>query len=345
MWNIVNYEDEKRDEMIEMTIEHYGLENDISNETFVEHQYFKNPEGNAYIKIAYDFEKERMAGQYMVIPRYFKVNGESVKSVLSLNTLTRGEYRGQGIFTKLADSVYEEAGNEGGKFCYGMPNQNSFPGFVKKLQFVHLGDIPLYLNILNPLTIFMNKLRIYRNKDNNQFSDRIEDRIIEINQDNVELLSSFFYEVRNKYTVMGIRDCKYFLWRYINIPRRKYKIFAYFDDDEVYAYAVTRITEVANMNCGMIVDFIYLRGKEKEAICLVKTILKYFKKSKVGLAGCLMLNHTDEANILRKGGFFICPKYLLPQPFPLIVRMFDRANEEVLDLNNWFFTMGDYDAV
>ena len=78
MWEIIRYSDEKKQEMIEMTKEYYGADNDISDPIFVEHQYFSNPEGNAYIDFAYDFENNRMAGQYMVIPREFLVNGKKV---------------------------------------------------------------------------------------------------------------------------------------------------------------------------------------------------------------------------------------------------------------------------
>lgn len=348
MWKIIKYQENKKNEMIDMTVEYYGKKNDISDEKFIEHQYFKNPEGNAYIDFAYDFENMQMAGQYMVIPRMFYINSNVIKGVLSLNTLTKESYRGQGVFTKLADAVYEDAANDGVKFCYGAPNQNSFPGFVKKLKFSHIGDVPLYLKITNPCTLIMEKVFKY-DKLNQQLIDKsfeIQDNnIIEITKNNVDLLSVFLGRVNKKYKIMGIRNKSFLTWRYFDLPRRNYRIYAYKNGDTITAYAVIRITKVAEMNCGMIVDFLYDDGHENDAISLVNKLISMFKKCNIGLVGCLMLNHTAEAKILKQTHFFVCPKKLLPQPFPIIVREFKSLDEDFFDFSKWFFTMGDYDAI
>ena len=36
-----------------MTQEQYGPENDISNQAFLQHQYFENPAGDALIAVSY----------------------------------------------------------------------------------------------------------------------------------------------------------------------------------------------------------------------------------------------------------------------------------------------------
>lgn len=130
-WRPLAYTSDHLEEMIEMTQEYYGVENDIAQRLFIEHEYFKNPSGNALIDLAWDEEKKVIAGQYVVLPMRFKVGKEQIGCVLSLNTLTREAYRGQGIFTKLAESVYARAKETDKGFCYGMPNQNSYPGFIK----------------------------------------------------------------------------------------------------------------------------------------------------------------------------------------------------------------------
>ena len=55
----------------------------------------------------------------------------------------------------------------------------------------------------------------------------------------------------------------------------------------------------------------------------------------------------EEAEILRKAGYFVCPKFLEPQPFPVILRTFNKQVKElgIYNFKNWFFTMGDYDAI
>lgn len=99
MWKSIEYSKEKLNEIIEMTVEYYGEDNDISQKAFLEHEYFENGAGKAFIKLAYDEENQKLAGQYIVIPMKMKIMSTEYPVILSLNTLTREAYRGQKIFT------------------------------------------------------------------------------------------------------------------------------------------------------------------------------------------------------------------------------------------------------
>ena len=129
------------------------------------------------------------------------------------------------------------------------------------------------------------------------------------------------------------------------MPLRFYKIYAFIQNGEALGYIVTRITEVANMRCGMIVDFLFEKTKISEGTCLLQHVVKQFKTEGVSLMGCLMQEHFEEAVCLRKTGFFKCPKKLEPQPFPIIFRKFKNVPGETENFYNWFFTMGDYDVI
>lgn len=352
MWKIIDYSKEYFSEMIEMTTENYGKNNDISNNDFIEHEYFSDPAGDAYVKYAYDFEKSTMAGQYIVLPRDYCINGKIYKSVLSLNTLTRETYRGQQIFTKLAEAIYSNCKDDGIMFCYGAPNPNSFPGFMKKLSFTNLGYIPLYLKIRNPLRIVFDILHVpYKHSDKlwTVSSKKNDIEIVEITKVNVDLLDVFWKEIKDKYSVIGMRNADYFIWRYIDLPRRDYAIYLAKKDGKPCGYIVGRITEVAGMRCGMIVDFLFKKGEYLVGESLLDEVIESFKKAKIGLIGSLMHSHTEEGQILHRKGFFICPKRFLPQPFPIIYRQFNsfsmKDNDTINDFRNWFFTMGDYDVI
>ncbi len=357
MWEIVDYSQKYLQEMLEMTIENYGIQNDISNATFIKHQYFSNPDGEAFIKLALDTENNRLAGQYIVVPRKFFINGRNVDCVLSLNTLTRNEYRGQQVFTKLAEAVYEDCRNQKKYFCYGAPNQNSFHGFVKKLSFRNIGAIPLYLKILNPFRLISDKLHIPYNKyscirkrlDETSEKRRSGVHIIRITDKNIQLFDMFWEKIKLKYSVIGIRNVEYMKWRYLKMPLRKYYIYMVVQNELPCGYIVGRISEVSGMKCGMIVDFIVDSGRRDVAGLLLDQVIWKFKQRSIGLVGCLMQTECEEAMYLCKKGFFVCPKKLLPQPFPIILRQFHNLKEkDQLDLENfsqWFFTMGDYDVI
>ena len=131
------------------------------------------------------------------------------------------------------------------------------------------------------------------------------------------------------------------------MPYRKYKIFACGCEKNITGYVVGRITEVAGMKCGMIVDFIVELDEANVAMALLKKIEQYFVSENVGLMGCLMQEHFEEAIYLKKFKFFKCPKFMEPQPFPIIYRKFNEFEGQELfsDFSNWFFTMGDYDVI
>ena len=72
---------------------------------------------------------------------------------LSLNTLTAPKFQGRGLFIKMAIETYNDCFKENIKYIIGFPNPNSYPGFVRKLNFSHLGNIPLLIKPINYIGI------------------------------------------------------------------------------------------------------------------------------------------------------------------------------------------------
>ena len=100
---------------------------------FIEWQYAKNPNGAIVGFNA--FAGEELAAHYVTQPVEVELKGEKVRGLLSLNTATHPNHRGKKLFTKLAELTYEYAKNNGYKFVYGVANDNSTHGFIKKLGF------------------------------------------------------------------------------------------------------------------------------------------------------------------------------------------------------------------
>ncbi|SFC87098.1 GNAT family N-acetyltransferase [Butyrivibrio sp. YAB3001] len=354
MWEPKTYSPERFNDIIEMSIENYGKDNDICNPDFLEHQYFDNPAGNALIELAIDPENGLLAGQYVVQPAKIRVFGEDKKCVISLNTLTREAYRGQKIFVKLAERTYERAAREGFSLVYGAPNQNSYPGFMRKLSFEDIHHFPLYARPLNlghmvkerkmgsALAAIVTPFQL-------MFPNNAKDitGISELNESNVKLMDDFWDRIKDKYHVMGIRNAEYIKYRYMNVPRRIYYPYIAIDDGNVVAFAVGRIREVAGFNTGMIADFLFVPGHEIEAKRLIKALVNRMKNEGASLAACVILANAEETKVLKKCGFYHVPDKMLPQPTPLILRVLnkDEEGEKLADINNWFFTTGDYDVV
>src|SRR4030095_10457568 len=73
------------------------------------------------------------AAYYGVFPCRALVRGNVYLTAQSGDTMTHPNHRGKGLFVKLAKMTYELAKENGIKFVFGFPNDNSLPGFVKKL--------------------------------------------------------------------------------------------------------------------------------------------------------------------------------------------------------------------
>lgn len=131
--------------------------------------------------IAFD-EKGTPAAYYGVFPCVCDYFGEKILVAQSGDTMTHPEHRGKGLFIQLAKKTYDLARNNGVKFIFGFPNSNSYPGFVKKLNWLHKEDLNIYnlkistvplakiakkINFLQPLYAFYCRaiLSFYISKD------------------------------------------------------------------------------------------------------------------------------------------------------------------------------------
>ena len=350
MWKAFNYEHADFDGLIKLTKDYYG-NIDASEKEFVDWGYFKNPAGNAIIKIAKN-ENNEVVGQYILTIMRIEVFGKVEKATLSLNTLTNKEYSGQGIFTTLSENAYSTCSAEGYAFTYGYPNQNSYPGFVNKLKFTKIHEVPLLVYPCNLRSLVKKKLskhfacfvpNLFFKLKTREYSANI----IEIKQNDLDLIDAFWEEIKGKYPIILTRDKTYFQWRYFDIPMRKYRVFAYKKDARIMGYIVLTIREIDGVKSGMIIDFLTSDDNVEIGKELVYKCYEVFKQNKTELLGSLMLEHTSEYRILKKCGFIRCPKFLQPQPFPLIYRAHRKEYEtkQMTQVNNWFVTMGDYDAV
>lgn len=96
-------------------------------------QYRDNPRGTV---VGFDaWAGDVLAAHYVTIPVEYTIHGRAARGLLSLNTATRQEHQGRGLFTRLAEQTYALAGELGYEFVIGVANQNSTPGFVRKLGF------------------------------------------------------------------------------------------------------------------------------------------------------------------------------------------------------------------
>jgi hypothetical protein len=105
-----------------------------------------NPAGDPIIAIAE--VSGRIVGQYALWPTPLRLGQSIVQGAQSLDTMTHPDYRGQGMFTVLAEECMKYAAARGIQALYGFPNKNSQPGFLRRLDWDCTGEIPTWFRPL-----------------------------------------------------------------------------------------------------------------------------------------------------------------------------------------------------
>ncbi len=94
--------------------------------------------------IAYD-EHNQPAAFYGVYPCMVEYHGKKYLVAQSGDTMTHSSHVGKGLFTQLAQKTYDYCKENGFHLVFGFPNENSFPGFIKRLGWSHFDDMTPYL--------------------------------------------------------------------------------------------------------------------------------------------------------------------------------------------------------
>lgn len=295
-----------------------------------------------------------LAGQYATIPVRMNVSGRRINGALSLDTMTHPGYRKQGIFVTLAKKVYEDTRSGGVSIVYGFPNDNSFHGFIKHLDFFVLDEIPTWIRPVSIPGFLLAKL-------GNRISASSVGKPLQVLFDlvfrpggaggGVEVRSEpvfppsmdGLYEKASP--LIGnhvIRDWKYLRWRYDDNPRHSYKRFFAYRSDEPTGYCVCGKTERDGIKIGLVVDILASPDDRASVSSLLRAALSWFREEGMLLASCLLPKGSPFLKTLKRAGFLV-PK----RPFPYIVRINDDSldRKEIAEGRRWHITFGDGDFV
>lgn len=104
-------------------------------------RFLDNPFGGPMIELAWD--GATLAAHYAVSPVVMDVDGQPLLTALSGTTMTHPEHRGQGLFPKLAETLYDRLRRSGCFMVWGFPNDQSHRGIVRDLRWQDVYEIPM----------------------------------------------------------------------------------------------------------------------------------------------------------------------------------------------------------
>ena len=296
----------------------------VINLTFWKWRFVENPCGKGIIKLMFD--ADTLIGHYAVIPTMVQVAGRLTKAVFSMTTMTHPDYSGRGIFTYLAEEVYSSCVRQGFSFVYGFPNDNSYPGFTRKLGWMVLGKTVTLEKILNEET------GIQTVSADIESVERFDNR--------VDIL---WDKVKDEFKVAVPRVEKYLNWRFVQNPDVRYQKYILSDGSgQLAGYAVLKEYVHGDVKKGHIVDILAVDNDE-----VVRTLVRHscdhFQSKQITDISAWFPADSRYWRVMKQEGFRVEKP---GQNFG--VRVFTKAGSLAGivggSLKNWYLTMGDSDV-
>ncbi len=316
--NITTYTRGDEIKIISLFKEVFGRDMNLA---FWEWRFLENPINKIMIRLMWDGQK--LVGHYAVSPVMLSIGNNIALTGLSMTTMTHPDYNGKGIFTNLAEELYQSEYKQNDlQAVWGFPNNNSHAGFIKNLRWVNLPVIP---------TFSLETNRIMRHPPKSE-----EIKIIELFTIGHE---SAYSLITSPYCVKTHKTVDYLNWRYFKNPYFKYTVFE-FKHENNFFFSVVKLYATSNFENEIdIVEFIF--PDNKEAIHdLIHHILAFYSEHKIVKVNIWLPLNDLRHLTLEKIGF----KNDLPITY-MGVRAFSPQFSEYLGkCGNWFFSMGDSDV-
>lgn len=311
-------------------------------------QYFEHPTQKLFVDLA--VADGRIGAIYAVQPASVRVRGATRLAAQSVDTLVDADFRGRGLFTKMASSVYQRIDEEGGAFVYGFPNANSAPGFFKKLGWKTLDPVPFLVRPLRtgfvasklPLGSWARRLPDFRIPIlASRLGPGQELRPITDFESVEALWKRFAADV----AVSVERSAAYLRWRLAK-PGEPYVCVGLFEGAELVAFCAYLTVDKHGGRVGYVVELIHEPGRHDAGAALLGECLSRMASEGAEAVLAWAFRHSPNAKAYARAGFLPLPERLRPIELHIGVRPLDESLSGVLgDRRNWYISYCDSDTV
>ena len=304
--------------------------------------------------IYYAMAQDDIAAIYTAIPVLFRINQTLQPGLQSIDTLTDVDHRGKGLFIELAEKLYSEQGGSRYSLVYGFPNDQSAPGFFKKLGWHSFGQVPF---LIKPLSFKYILSKVLKRKKHTDFSSRthvypapeqlslpagLQIRSIDRFADDYDAL---WKKVVDKIGVCVERNAAYMNWRYVDKPGETYYRYGLYENSQLKAVIIYSIKYKHDGLIGYVMDYIFDPEEKGSSVKLLRFANKQFRQQKTDAVLCWNVPGSFNRAHFAQSGYFTLPEKLRPQKLFLGVRVFNPlVREAVLELRNWYLSYSDSDT-
>jgi hypothetical protein len=284
-------------------------------------RFAHNPVGKFMIKLMWD--GDILAGHYAVSPLFMRIGNDRLLSSLSMTTMTHPDYGGRGIFSELAETLYQEEFQQNGlSSIWGFPNTNSHYGFIKNLGWKDLAVIPM---------LSVSPTALKPGNDEVQLSS-----IQGFDEQHFAISES----LTSAYPVRTERSAEYLNWRYVQNPDHTYYIFDVIAGSQT-GFVVCKIIPAFSRKDAFELDLmeLMLPPDFKIISAVLQNLVATFHAFPLSKINCWLPLHDPKHILLEKIGF----QQGLPLTY-LGARIMSPRFELMSDPRNWFLSMGDSDV-
>jgi GNAT superfamily N-acetyltransferase len=308
------YQTGDKKHILELFRQSYGRDLD---ERFWAWRFRDGPAGTGVIYLSWDGDV--LAAHYAVTPVIMRINGQDWLTGLSGTTMTHPDYRGRGLFPRLAQRTYAYMTEAGMGLVWGFPNALSHRGFVCNLEWVDIYEVPTFrLSLQGRLSLPTPSDDVVESEGFDARFDRLWKR------------------VKDGYPIITRRDRPYLQWRYVENPAERYRILAHVEDESLLGYAVFKRYQ----DELQIVDILAVQDTDVGLGLISRVAQIALEESAMSISLWLNVTHPLH-HALEKRGFrngepvTYLGGLALQSDLPL---------PELYDFRNWYLTMGDSDV-
>lgn len=312
-------------------------------------QYLDNPTGAQFVRFA--LSEERLAAIYAVQPALARVRGTRVLAAQSVDTLVDADFRGRGLFTEMAEAVYQGVREGGGAFVYGFPNANSAPGFFQKLGWISLDPVPFLVRPLRtayfaaklPLRRWLRKLPDWRLPlwDAELGAGQELRPIGEIGTE----LNTLWNRFASDLTIAVDRNVEYLRWRLAK-PGERYERLGVFEGPRLIAFCAYTIVEKHGGRIGYVIELLHDPERGRAGAALLVESLRRMAADDADAVLAWCFRHSPNAAAYRRAGFIPLPERFRPIELHVGVRPLDESLRPLLsNRRNWYISYCDSDTV
>jgi GNAT superfamily N-acetyltransferase len=314
----------------------------------LEWQYLASPTGRIFVDFALTAD-QRLAAIYASMPVYVRLQDRVELGLQSCDTMTDSDYRGRGLFTKLAKITFARASEHGAKLVYGFPNKASAHGFFERLQWTNLDPVPFLIRPLRTRYVlerlpFGKYLRYLpdlplpvgvapRRGDHVQTLELFDDRATRL-----------WHAFAAKTDIAVERDDRYLNWR-LRKPGEPYESAGLFRGDELIALVSHCVKEKHGGRIGYVMEALCAQGKTRELRHLLGRALRSMVRERADVALAWAFPHSPNYSSFRRLGFMPFPSRFRPIELHFGARTFDPALTVPLRRAAWYMSYLDSDTV